>query len=207
MMTKDIQTFLSDGCGRCEFFATDKCKVRIWKEQVQLLREIILKTGLREEMKWGVPVYTYNGSNIINLSALKSCATIGFFKGALLKDEHKILLKPGENSQAVKQLKVTQIDDIHQLEPIIKSYIFEAIEIEKAGLKIEFKKEPEPMPEELKTRLAEFPELKEAFEALTPGRQRGYILHFSQPKQSKTRISRIEKCIPKILEGKGFHDR
>lgn len=207
MMTNDIQTFLSDGCGRCEFFATDQCKVRTWNDQIHALREIILKTGLKEEMKWGVPVYTLNGSNIINLSALKACATIGFFKGALLKDEHNILVKPGENSQAVKQLKVTQMDEIHQLEPVIKAYIFEAIEIEKAGLKIEFKKEPEPMPEELKTRLAEFPELKEAFEALTPGRQRGYILHFSQPKQSKTRISRIEKCIPKILEGKGFHDR
>jgi uncharacterized protein YdeI (YjbR/CyaY-like superfamily) len=168
---------------------------------------IILKSELTEELKWSNPCYTFDGKNILMLSALKDYAVIGFFKGALLNDPHKLLESPGKNSQAAKRLTFTDIAIIQDQEKIILEYISEAIEIEKKGLKVEFKKEPEPIPEELASVFENDAALKTAFFELTPGRQRGYILHFSQAKQAKTRFSRIEKCIPKIMEGKGFHDR
>ncbi|MEQ8879154.1 MAG: YdeI/OmpD-associated family protein [Cyclobacteriaceae bacterium] len=134
-------------------------------------------------------------------------ASLSFFKGALLKDPQGILEKPGANTQSDRLIKFTSVKHITDLEQTLREYIYEAIEVERLGLKVEFKKNPEPMPEELEIRLEEDPQLKSAFYALTPGRQRGYIIHFSQPKQSKTRETRIEKCIPKIMEGKGFFDR
>lgn len=164
-------------------------------------------TELNEEVKWGNPCYTLNGKNVLMLSALKNSALIGFFKGALLNDSHRLLVSPGKNSQSDQRLVYTDVETVSDQESIILEYIQQAIEIEKAGLKVEYKKSPEPIPEELKAVFENDPTLKIAFESLTPGRQRGYILHFSQPKQAKTRISRIEKLIPKIRSGKGFHDR
>lgn len=202
-----VEKYLDSGCGRCPLFDTPQCKVNDWQDELKQLRRIVLECGLMEEVKWSVPCYTYDGKNILIVSALKESANISFFKGVLLKDEQKLLMKPGANTQSDRYFKFTNTQQIMDLEPIIKSYIFEAIEIERAGIKVEFIKNPEPIPEELQLKLNNDPVFKAAFENLTPGRQRGYILHFSQPKQSKTRISRIEKCIPKILAGKGFHDR
>jgi len=140
-------------------------------------------------------------------SALRKYCAFSFFKGVLLKDAHNVLEKPGKNSQADRLFKFTSVQQISELEGVIKAYVMEAIEIEKAGLKVDFKKNPEPVPDELQQKFNEDAFFKTAFEELTPGRQRGYILHFSQPKQSKTRVSRIEKCVPKILNGEGLHDK
>ncbi len=206
-MNPGVDQYLEIGCGRCPLVGTPDCKVNSWREELIELRRIILKSGLKEEIKWGNPCYTLEGKNVLMLSSLKSCALIGFFKGALLNDSYGLLVSPGKNSQSDQRLVFTNVETVLDQESIIMEYIQQAIEIEKAGLKVDYKKNPEPIPEELKIVFENDPALKTAFESLTPGRQRGYILHFSQPKQAKTRFSRIEKCIPKIMEGKGFHDR
>ncbi len=205
-MTKDIQTYFTSGCGRCALFDTPQCKVHTWQKELALLRSIIQECGLNETMKWGSPCYTLGKANVLMLGALKDSAIIGFFKGTLLGDEKKMLVKPGENSQAYKLFKFTSTKEIIKLEVNIKAYIFEAIELERQGIKVAFKKEQEPLPEELKAKFKSMPAFEKAFAALTPGRQRGYILHFSQAKQTATREARIEKYIPKILQGKGMMD-
>ena len=207
-MNPEVDFYLRDGCMRCELGGTPDCKVVDWIKELKELRRILLETELVEEVKWSVPCYTYKGKNILLMSALKDACTLSFFKGSLLKDPEGILTKPGEHSQAARYLRFTNIKDILELEATIKAYVAEAIEIEKAGLKVEFKDTVDfDVPEELQTRLDEDPALKMAFEALTPGRQRGYLLYFSGAKQSKTREARIDKFIPWILEGKGIHDR
>ena len=178
-----------------------------WQDTYKKLRNITLDCGLTEELKWGVPCYTFNNSNVILIHGFKEYCALLFHKGALLKDTENILIQQTENVQAARQLRFSNLSEILEQEAIIKAYIFEAIEAEKAGLKVEMKKTREfEMPEEFKTALNEDPELKEAFENLTPGRQRAYLLHFSGAKQSKTRVSRIEKCIPQIFAGKGLND-
>jgi uncharacterized protein YdeI (YjbR/CyaY-like superfamily) len=206
-MKLKVDTYLRDGCGRCPLGGTPDCKVHNWPNELKQLRILVLDCGLTEELKWGVPCYTHQNKNILLVSAFKDYCAISFFKGSLLNDEHGLLVKPGENSQASRYIKFTDVQQIVKLEAVLKAYIFEAIEVEKAGLKVEFKKEPEPLPEELEKILNEDPLLKSAFESLTPGRQRGYILYFSQPKKSDTRISRIKKYIPMILNGVGLHDK
>lgn len=187
---------------------TPQCKARTWQEELKALREILLDSPLTEELKWSVPCYTFQKSNVVILSALKESCTLSFFKGALLKDPHGILTKPGENTQAGRLIRFTSVQQIVELASIVKAYIAEAIEIEKSGVKVNFKAKGELVyPEELQTQFAHHPALKTAFEALTPGRQRGYLLYFTAPKQSKTRASRIEKSIPSILDGKGLNDR
>ncbi|WP_428236064.1 YdeI/OmpD-associated family protein [Gracilimonas sp.] len=205
-MNPQVDHYLDQGCGRCPLGGTPECKVHDWQEELKQLRLIILESGLTEEVKWSVPCYTYKGSNVLILSAFKNYCSVSFFKGSLLQDQNKMLVKPGENSQAARLFKFTNVEQINESENSIKEYIREAIEIEKSGKKVKFKKNPEPFPEELQAKFNEDPMLKESFEALTPGRQRGYIIHFSGAKQSSTRQRRIEKYIPKILEGKGFHD-
>ena len=205
-MNPEVDKYLIDGCMRCKFGGTPECKVNNWQEELKALRMIVQDCGLTEELKWGVPCYTFQQSNVLIVSALKEYCAISFFKGVLLTDTHGILQKPGENSQSARVIKFTNVREIVEVEPILKTHIYEAIEVERANLKVKFKKNPEPIPEEFQQRLYEDPALKAAFESLTPGRQRGYILHFSQPKQSKTRESRIEKCIPKIFEGIGLND-
>ena len=193
---------------RCKYGGTPDCKVNTWREHLKLLRNIVIDCGLTEDFKWKQPCYTYNDRNVLLVTAFKEFATISFFKGALLSDSQGLMAAPGDNSQAYRQLRFPSIDQILELEAEIRAYIFEAIEIEKAGLKINFaQKEELVYPEELTEILNKDARLKEAFENLTPGRQRGYILFFSAAKQSQTRKTRIEKYIPNILTGKGMQDR
>jgi uncharacterized protein YdeI (YjbR/CyaY-like superfamily) len=207
-MNPKVDLYLNQGCMRCELGGTPDCKVNNWQEELKELRRILLDCDLKEELKWGVPCYTNENKNILILSALKDWATISFFKGALMKDPKGILVKPGEHSQAARYLKFTNIDEIKEKEEIIKAYVAEAIEVEKAGLKVDFKETSEfEIPEELQAKFAEDPVFISAFEALTPGRQKGYLLYFSGAKQSKTRMARVEKHIERIFEGKGLHDR
>jgi uncharacterized protein YdeI (YjbR/CyaY-like superfamily) len=192
---------------RCKFGATPACKVNSWKEELVMLRHIVLECGLTEELKWGVPCYTNNDKNIVVISAFKDYCSLSFFKGVLLKDPQNILDQPGESSQSGRLIKFTDPKQIREQEEILKAYILEAVEIEKSGLKVAFKKNPEPIPDELLDKFAEDPVLEKAFYALTPGRQRGYIIYFSQPKQPQTRYSRIEKCKEKIFNGEGLNDK
>lgn len=206
-MNPKIDHYLSDGCGRCSLYSTPECKVHTWQEELKYLRRIVLDCGLDEELKWSVPCYTHNGHTLVMVVAFKESATLSFFKGALLRDEHGILMKPGKNSQASRVVRFTRVKEIAKLEDVLKAYIFEAIDVDKAGLKIKKKATSEyEMPEEFQERLDSDVDLKEAFEALTPGRQKGYLLYFAGAKQSKTRASRVEKYVPKILKGLGFHD-
>ena len=182
-------------------------KARKWQEEIVKLRMIILDCGLTEELKWGKPCYSFQKSNIVIIQGFKEYFALLFFKGALLNDANGILIKMGENTQAARQIRFTNVREIVEMKPILKTYIYEAIEVEKAGLKVNFKKNTDLIfPEEFQNKLSEMPALKTAFEALTPGRQRAYNLYFSAPKQSKTRKSRIEKCMQQILIGKGLND-
>ncbi|GAB4374752.1 MAG: YdeI family protein [Salibacteraceae bacterium] len=199
--------YLSIGCGRCSKGATPDCKVHKWSEELHLLRSIILECGLKEEIKWGVPCYTTNGKNVLNLSALVNCCVVGFFKGALLANEHHLLEAPGPNSRFVRQLRFTSTAQIDRQRGMLKSIIAEAIEIEKQGKEVKPKPTQEPIPRELLSVMENDAAFKAAFNALSPGRQRGYLLYFSQPKKSATRLSRIEKCKNNILNGIGLHDR
>ena len=201
-----VDIFIADGCGRCDYYATDKCKVRSWQMELQHLRQIMLETGLVEDVKWGVPVYTHQDKNIVIVSALKDCVTFGFFKGVLLSDPKKILEQQGPSVQSARIIRFTAVDQIINLTDTIKEYVKEAVVFEETGVKVEFKKDLEPIPDELNDMFEDLPALRDAFYALTPGKQRGYIIHFSQAKQSASRINRIEKCIDKIMNGEGFHD-
>jgi uncharacterized protein YdeI (YjbR/CyaY-like superfamily) len=182
-------------------------KAEKWQAEYEKLRMIILDCGLTEELKWGVPCYTFEKSNIVLIHGFKDYCAILFIKGSLLQDPQGILIQQTENVQAGRQVRFISIQEIIELEPVLKTYVYEAIEVEKAGLEVSFKKHNEyTIPEELQQKFDEIPALKTAFEALTPGRQRGYILHFSSPKQSKTRESRVEKYMQHILNGKGLDD-
>jgi uncharacterized protein YdeI (YjbR/CyaY-like superfamily) len=178
-----------------------------WQKELEKLRMIILDCQLTEELKWGTPCYTFQKSNIVLIHVFKEYCALLFFKGALLKDADDILIQQTKNVQAARQIRFTNVREIVQMEPILKAYIHEAIEVEKAGLKVKLKKTSDfTIPEEFQTKLDAIPALKTAFEALTPGRQRAYLFHFSAPKQAKTRTSRVEKCIQQILNGKGLND-
>ncbi|WP_338443796.1 YdeI family protein [Bacillus spizizenii] len=182
-------------------------KAKKWKEEYEKLRAIVLDCELTEEFKWKHPCYTLNNKNIVLIHGLKEYCALLFHKGALLQDAHGILIQQTENVQAARQIRFTNVQEIDEMETILKAYIHEAIEVEKAGLEVDLKKNTEyKIPEELQNKFDEIPALKTAFEALTQGRQRAYILHFSQAKQSKTREARVEKYVQKILDGKGLKD-
>lgn len=182
-------------------------KSKKWRDELEQLRMIILDCGLNEELKWGVPCYTYDSNNVVLIHTFKKYCAILFHKGVLLKDPEEILVQQTKNVQSARQIRFTNVREIIELEPSIKSYIREAIEVEKAGLKVEFKKTKEyEVPEEFREAMDDDPGLKKAFKSLSPGRQRGYLLHFSSAKQSRTRKSRVEKCIDDILNGKGLND-
>src|SRR5216117_2357919 len=182
-------------------------KAKKWQKEMEKLRMIILDCGLTEELKWGCPCYMYQKSNIVLIHGFKEYCALLFFKGALLKDAKGILVQQTENVQAARQIRFTNVREIVEMKPVLKAYIKEAIEVEKSGLEVDYKKTSEfVIPEEVQNRLDESPALKTAFAALTPGRQRGYILYFSAAKQSKTRESRVEKCMQQILKGKGLND-
>lgn len=205
-MNPKFEKYLADGCMRCKYGGTPQCKVRRWVEELELLRLIVLETGLTEEIKWGVPVYTHQGKNVVTVNALKESVNIGFFKGVLLDDKQKILRQQG-NLQSDRIIMFTNVMDIEKVKDVLKSYVLEAITIEESGEKVEFRKAPETMPDELVEAFEQDPEFKKSFYALTPGRQRGYIIHFSQPKQSQTRIGRIEKHREQIVNGIGLNDK
>jgi uncharacterized protein YdeI (YjbR/CyaY-like superfamily) len=178
-----------------------------WQNEMKTLRKIILECQLTEELKWGKPSYTFQKKNVVIIIALKEQCALMFCKGALLKDADRILTKPGENTQAGRWVKFTSVREIGKIEPILKSYIHEAIQAEKSGLEVIYKKTADfKIPEEFQNKLDEIPALKTAFAGLTPGRQRGYLLYFAAPKQSKTRASRVEKCMQQILNRKGLND-
>ena len=182
-------------------------KASKWQKEYLQLRAIVLECGLNEELKWGVPCYTYQGSNVVLIHGFKEYCALLFHKGALLNDTNGILIQQTENVQSARQIRFTDLQEIVELRPVLKTYIYEAIEVEKAGLKVELKKTKEyAVPEEFQVKLDENEMLKQAFEKLTPGRQRGYLLYFDSAKQAKTREARVEKVIPQILEGKGLND-
>lgn len=207
-MNPKIDLYLVEGCGRCPLGGTPECKVHPWHGELTELRRILLDCGLTEELKWSVPCYTYQNGNILLMSALKGYCTLSFFKGALLKDPHGILVQQTKNVQAARQMRFTSVEQVIELEPIIRATVAEAMAVEEAGLTVTFKDTAEfDMPAELQSKFDADPAFRNAFEALTPGRQRGYLLYFSGAKQSKTRTSRIEKHMPRIFEGLGLHDR
>jgi uncharacterized protein YdeI (YjbR/CyaY-like superfamily) len=182
-------------------------KAKKWQEEFEKLRNVILDCGLTEELKWGVPCYTFGKRNIVLIHGFKEYCALLFFKGALLSDTDGILIQQTKNVQAARQIRFTSVREIVKIKPILKAYIYEAIEVEKAGLKVNFRKTTEfKIPEKFQNKSDEIPALKTAFDALTPGRQRAYVLYFSAPKQSKTRESRVEKCMQQILSGKGLND-
>lgn len=182
-------------------------KAEKWQEALEQLRKIVLECELTEELKWGVPCYTFQKSNVVLIHGFKEYCALLFMKGALLSDTNGILIQQTENVQGGRQIRFRNVREIVDNKAILKAYIYEAIEVEKAGLKVELKKTTEyNIPEELQQKLDESASLKTAFEALTPGRQRAYLLHFAQPKQAKTREARVEKCIPQILDGKGLNE-
>ncbi|MFY7667271.1 MAG: YdeI/OmpD-associated family protein [Crocinitomicaceae bacterium] len=205
-MNQKVNLFLLDGCGRCKLYQTPLCKVHKWPEELNTLRGLILEFGLEEEIKWGFPCYTLNGKNILMLAPFKDNCAISFFKGALLK-ENPILEKSGENSNTFRLIRFQGMEKINQEKETIQQIIQEAIEIEKSGKKL-----PKTdyatieLPVELENAFEVDHIFKAAFKSLTPGRQRGYILHFSQPKQAQTRMNRIEKCKPAIFNGKGLNE-
>jgi uncharacterized protein YdeI (YjbR/CyaY-like superfamily) len=183
-------------------------KANKWQEEFEKLRMIILDCQLTEELKWGWPCYTFQKKNIVLIHGFKEYCALLFMKGALLNDANGILIQQTENVQAARQIRFTKVREIVEMETILKAYIYEAIEVEKTGLKVNFKEKTELVfPEEFQKKFDENPALKAAFDALTPGRQRAYNLYFSAPKQSKTRESRVEKCMQQILDGKGLNDQ
>jgi uncharacterized protein YdeI (YjbR/CyaY-like superfamily) len=189
---------------KVDFFVS---KAKTWQDEFKKLRMIALDCGLTEELKWGKPCYMFQESNLVLIHGFKEYCALLFFKGALLKDPQGLLIQQTENVQAARQIRFTTVREIVQMKPILKAYIDEAIEVEKAGLKVNYKKTTEfIVPQEFQNKLDDLPALKTAFDALTPGRQRGYVLYFSAPKQSKTRESRVEKWMQHILNGKGLND-
>ena len=178
-----------------------------WQKEYEKLRKIILSCGLSEELKWGCPCYTFENNNIVLMHGFKEYCALLFFKGALLADPDGILIQQTENVQSARQLRFTSVQQVVKAERIVKAYVYEAIEVERAGLQVRYKKTKDfKIPDEFQTKLNKMPSLKTAFDALTPGRQRAYIFHFSQPKQSKTRTARVEKYLKQILNGKGLDD-
>jgi uncharacterized protein YdeI (YjbR/CyaY-like superfamily) len=206
-MNKSADHFFVGGCGRCSYADTPKCKVNTFREELQLLRSILLDSELTEDCKWGVPCYTVNNKNVILLSAFKEFCSISFLKGALFKDPDQLLIKPGENSQSARYLKFQSTNQITKIRKQIKALIKESIEIEKSGKKLEPKEKAELVfPEELLNIFKTNKEFKNAFFALTPGRQRGYNMFFTAAKQSATKVNRINKCMPNIFKGKGLNE-
>lgn len=202
-----ISDYFENGCGRCSRYQTADCSTQLWRKELSVLRSTILSVGLTEEVKWSHPCYTDQGKNIAVIGAFRDCCVLTFFKGVLVSDPAQILELPGENSQAGRVIRIRSVEQVQSLAGTICDYLREAIEIERSGREVEkIKIEDRPIPQELAEKFDEIPELREAFRRLSPGRQRGYLLYFSQPKQSKTREARIEKCLDRIMAGQGLND-
>lgn len=202
----DVDHYLELGCGRCSKYATADCKVHTWHTGLEELRRIMLESGLNEEIKWGNPTYTLKGKNVVMIAAFKGWYTLSFFKGSLLKDDHKILTTAGGNSHHHMLVKFTDFERLAELEPLLHQYVAEAIELEKSGAKTQKPKASEPMPVEISEALEQDEAFRTAWENLTPGRQRSYILHVGSAKQEATRRARIERCKPAIHKGKGHNE-
>ena len=201
-----IDQFLLEGCMRCSKGATPSCKALLWTDILEFLRQLILETELQEERKWGVPTYTLNGKNVLMLGVFKDSCVLSFIKGQLITDPKGLLELPGPNSREGRILRFTKLSQASLLEKDIRHYMQEAILVEQSGKKVAPSSSPQEIPAELLQKFTEHPGLEAAFFALTPGRQRGYLIHFSGAKQSPTRLSRIDKCVPKIFAGKGMMD-
>lgn len=207
MVQTSVQGYFADGCGRCDNFATPACKVHLWTAPLGALRELLQEAGLEELMRWGSPCYAVDGGNVLMLTSFKEFCALSFFKGTLLPDPEGLLESPGPNSQAMRLLKFTSLAQVEERREATRALIRAAIEVERSGAKVVFTPGREPVPEELAARLEADPALRAAFDALTPGRQRSHVLFVGGAKQSATRASRVDKCVPKILAGKGFQDR
>jgi uncharacterized protein YdeI (YjbR/CyaY-like superfamily) len=206
-MTTNVNLYFTDGCGRCPLAASPQCKVNAWLQEMKLLRSLLQECNLVEEIKWGVPCYTYNKKNIVVLAAFKNYCALSFFNGALLSNNHNILIKPGPNTQAARIVKFTNSQQIIDSYALLKSYVFEAVEIEKVGLNVTATKVVDTeIVQEFHSKLNESLELKTAFQSLTPGRQRAYLNYFLDAKLHKTRLLRINNCLEKILSKKGLND-
>lgn len=201
-----VDQFLLDGCMRCSKGATPACKVHRWTAILEFLRQLLLDTELQEERKWGMPTYTLQGKNVIILGVFKESCVLSFLKGGLLEDTYQLLERPGPNSQEGRFIRFTQLSQAQEIEEKIKEYLIQAIEVERSGKKADPKPTNLTLPEELHQKFTEHPGLETAFFALTPGRQRGYVIYFSEAKQATTRLNRIEKYVPKIFAGKGMLD-
>lgn len=201
-----FEEYLATGCMRCDKGGTNRCKVLPYVDELRHLRSLLEETDLVEEMKWSVPAYTLNGKNVILLGAFVQHASLSFFKGAIVDDPKGLLVKPGENTQASRQLRITSLNEILRLENDIRALIASAIDVERRGLKVGRVRHEAVECEELRAKFDAEPAFKTAFETLTPGRQRAYHLHFNQAKQAKTRVARIAKYEAAILDGKGMHD-
>ena len=201
-----IDQFLLEGCMRCPKGATPDCKVHLWTDILEFLRQLLLDTELQEERKWGMPTYTLQGKNVVILGVFKESCVLSFLKGGLLEDPYQLMERPGPNSQVGRFIRFTQLSQAQEIEDKIKEYLLQAIQVELSGKKAIPKPANLVLPEELHQKFAEHPGLEAAFFALTPGRQRGYVMHFLEAKQSATRLNRIEKYVPKIFAGKGMMD-
>ena len=207
LLNPEVDRFLIEGCMRCKYGATPQCKVNSWKEPLLFLRALLHEFDLKEELKWGCPCYTRNGKNVLMLVAFKNHCGLSFFKGSLINDPYERLISAGEQSQAARQLKFHSLEEVIQAEPAIRHIIQQAIQLEDQGARVEFKKlDLTEIPAELEAKFKADVNFKKAFISLTPGRQRGYILHFSGAKKSETRSNRIEQYAARILAGKGMQD-
>lgn len=207
MNNTSVDSYLREGCGRCERFQTPECKVLLWTKPLEALRKLVLSVGLQEEMKWGSPCYTLDGKNVVALASLNDFCSLSFFKGALLEDEEKLLVAPGPNSRHARYLKFTSLKEVTRRREATLRLLEEAIAVQKAGKKVPPRSGEEPLPEELAAHLASDAELEAAFAQLTPGRRRSHALYVSGAKQSKTRVVRAQRCAAKILAGKGWNER
>ncbi len=206
MNNTSVESYLRDGCGRCEKFQTPECKVHLWAKPLVALRALLNATELVEEMKWGSPTYSVDGKNVVMLTSFKEFCALSFFKGAAMKDDEGLLEAPGPNSHHARFLKFQSAADVKRLGPAARRFIAQGIELERAGVKVA-KPTVAALPAELEARLAKDASLKKAFEALTPGRQRSHVLHISGAKQAETRERRVDACAKVILAGRGFNER
>ncbi len=207
MNRESADAWLRDGCGRCDRYQTPECKVNRWTDALASLRALLRSSDLVEEMKWGSPCYTLGGKNVVMLAAFDDSCALSFFKGAALADPEGDLVSPGANSRFVRLLRFRSLGEVEARRDRIEALVGAAIDLERAGGKVEPEGEREPMPAELAGRLAAAPALRDAFEALTPGRQRSHVLHVAGAKQSATREKRAARCAPKIMAGRGFNER
>ncbi|MBU6367322.1 MAG: YdeI/OmpD-associated family protein [Gemmatimonadetes bacterium] len=206
MMQTTVDGFLADGCGRCAHFATPQCKVHPWRAVLARLRALVLSCGLAETVKWGMPCYTVDGKNVVLLGALRDRCTISFLKGSLLDDPEGVLEAAGPHSRVARQVNLTSLEALESLAPALEALVRAAAAAERAGARVAPAPTAEPVPAEFEAACAEHPGLAAAFAALTPGRRRGYLLHFGGAKQAATRARRIAACVPAILAGKGLQD-